>query len=709
MNYRKIALGSLAAATIALAACHGGGQTLPSVPNGATKAAVMTKATLKLVIPAKTASARRRPAFVSPSTKGIVVAVFTSPYHNGAVPVSNGAFDVSASSPNCTPAVSGGGSTCTFSISVPAGTDDFVVTNYDTAPVNNAIPSGATRLGYGRDSSVTITAGQGNQVNVALGGVVAKVAIPLPRPSSTPTATDDWACGAASTNTCTIQHATHTLTEAVSVNAYDPGGNVIVSDGWYDADGNPVTVTVSADAGSNSGSVPVLGFGAAPPMVLSTPLPGGATPTPLPSGVISPPPTPTPAASVTLTGPTANQFFITYNPWNMVTSTVSDAFANGFGSQTNGNTTTLTALPSNVAAGAVSGTAKIQLLPALLAPIPVPSAPSGSGANATYLSVATDKTFWVTQSVGGIVHFNPATSTWSSAYPASPASGFMYQNLPSKDGSAIWVADRTNHALQKFSLATSAFASPVVLPTPLGAYPQALAQTTSNGIWFTEPSTTAGGSLLKKLDPATGVVTAGPAFTATCGGQPFTVTNGKPLTIAADGDTIWVADSATQTPNCTQPFLYKLDLVNNPNALVAYQWPGAQSSAGITAIAVDPNTHRVWAALNGSLARLAYFDPSAGKWSQEYPAGAYTGTGWPHLSGTPNQIAFASDGSVWVTEQSSGKIGHLTLNADGTYTFYELSILPGSNSFGIVPDPDPTTESIWIIDNSKNNLYHLYL
>ena len=263
---------------------------------------------------------------------------------------------------------------------------------------------------------------------------------------------------------CTIQHATHMVTRAVSVNAYDASNNAIVSDGWYDADGNPVKVNVTADNGSNiNASTPVLSFTSAPPIELYSPLPAGTTPTPLPSGVISPSPAPPLALSVALTGPTANQFYITYNPQNMTSA----QFTSGFGSQTNGNTTTLTAVPSN---GVTAGSAKIQLLQALLAPNPVPSTtPSGASANASYLSAAPDKTFWVTQASGGLVQFNPSTGTWSGPYALNPASTSVNQNLPLKDGSAVWVADRANHGVDKLPLPAAPSApyfTPIPIPTP---------------------------------------------------------------------------------------------------------------------------------------------------------------------------------------------------------------------------------------------------
>jgi streptogramin lyase len=176
---RPVVITMLAGA--ALSACSGlGTNSLPGNVRSSTPDRVHV--TMHLVIagphrPARLAghqSRTKRPKFVSPSTNGVLVAV----YRHGAahVPadiIAQAAVDVSSGSKAC------GGHrgfprTCTASIDIPptkSSADDLVVSSYDAAPVGESFAS-AHLLGYGTLVDQTIVPGKANVFAVFLGGVV---------------------------------------------------------------------------------------------------------------------------------------------------------------------------------------------------------------------------------------------------------------------------------------------------------------------------------------------------------------------------------------------------------------------------------------------------------------------------------------------------------------------------------------------------------
>jgi hypothetical protein len=110
---------------------------------------------VRIRIPRRThVRAAAHPASISPLTQSLSIAVNT-----GAAVV----FNTTPSSPGCTTASSG--TTCTFAVSAPVGTDTFTVTTYDAAG------GGGTALDRGV-VTVPISAGKANQVAIALGPVV---------------------------------------------------------------------------------------------------------------------------------------------------------------------------------------------------------------------------------------------------------------------------------------------------------------------------------------------------------------------------------------------------------------------------------------------------------------------------------------------------------------------------------------------------------
>jgi hypothetical protein len=229
----------IVAALLIVQGCSGGGGSAtpnpvvpsPSAPAHPTPA--KASVTFKVFIPAKkaTTSGRRR-AFVSSSTNGLMISVYTSPESSNPTPVATTDIDLSASSSACT--ASATGRTCTAIFPAPPGTVDVVFTSYDKAPVGGAFPAGANELATATLAGLTVVLGTDNSFSVALGGVVSSI---------------------------TLVPGFRSLDAAVSgsyplgVTAFDADGNMIVagsvtatngSSSETDTYANPITLTVSA-------------------------------------------------------------------------------------------------------------------------------------------------------------------------------------------------------------------------------------------------------------------------------------------------------------------------------------------------------------------------------------------------------------------------------------------------------------------------------
>jgi hypothetical protein len=173
---RIIRIGSLAAAlALGLAACGGGGGTMPSSPsvpqspapaNPSGPQAHAVKAQVVLHIPAKTntASQTRQPAFVSPSTSSVSIAV------NGGAAQS---VSLTPGSPNCT----GTPLTCTVPISGGViGSNTFVFKTFDNASPTPHVLSTNTVM-------QTLTANTTNNINATLNGIPASYSTSLVNPT----------------------------------------------------------------------------------------------------------------------------------------------------------------------------------------------------------------------------------------------------------------------------------------------------------------------------------------------------------------------------------------------------------------------------------------------------------------------------------------------------------------------------------------------
>ena len=220
-----------------LAGCGGGGggaQTPP--PPAHTLAPQTSSARFSFSLGGSgTSSSARRAAYISRSTNGFGIRVrpnggaFTgSPATPGA---GNVAADVSLGSANCVTGVSPA-RVCTVVVPAPVGYDDFEIIAWDAAPVSGTF--GGNQLSSVILLNQLVEVNQANAIAFTLNGVVATVALSL-SPAS-------LISGTASTSTLTVY-------------AKDAVGNIIIAPGTYnDANGNPVTVTVSATPACNLGA-----------------------------------------------------------------------------------------------------------------------------------------------------------------------------------------------------------------------------------------------------------------------------------------------------------------------------------------------------------------------------------------------------------------------------------------------------------------------
>jgi streptogramin lyase len=205
-----------------LAACGGGGSTLPSTPSHGS-GATSTGVKMTLVIPprASSSSSTRRPAYISPSAQGAEVTV-TGASGGSAQTVLN----LSPSSPICT--TSNGQLTCSANVTAPIDDDTFVVAIYDTAPVNGAIPSSAHVLGLAAVTQAITSTFTGTLV-IAVGGVVSNIGL--------------------QSTFLSVPANGQTALVGIAINPTDFGNNAIVT-GTTSPYANPITATLTETGGS---------------------------------------------------------------------------------------------------------------------------------------------------------------------------------------------------------------------------------------------------------------------------------------------------------------------------------------------------------------------------------------------------------------------------------------------------------------------------
>jgi len=220
----RVTLAAAAAAATLLAGCSGAGKTLlpatpaaSATPSGSSPVQGTSRASLTVVVPrAGTSPAmRRRPAYVSPSSSILGVAVI------GATATTYG---LTLNSPGC--AVIDANLSCTVSIVAPPGNDAFALTLGD----------GAGHILSRNVVSVKIASGTSTPVSVTLAGVPASVAV-VP------------GAGAIVDSSTQPFHTPGLFAVPVEIEALDADGNVIVGPG------SPTVLSVAIASGGSYAQV----------------------------------------------------------------------------------------------------------------------------------------------------------------------------------------------------------------------------------------------------------------------------------------------------------------------------------------------------------------------------------------------------------------------------------------------------------------------
>ncbi|HTA39581.1 MAG TPA: hypothetical protein VK760_10910 [Candidatus Acidoferrales bacterium] len=483
---------------MALAAC-GGGAIPATVPSGAAppEPARALRISLHVRIPRAPRGARgrqRRPFFIAASVQGIGVIVYAQ--GNRTIPIGTVNADVSATSPLCY--TSGNGRNCQIRIPAKPGHDDFVVSAYDAPPSGGTFGS-AKKLATGQ-SAARIVKGKENVVTISLGGIVAGIAVSPPLLSV---------------------RAIVPSTQNLTVTAVDAAGDAIVSDGYVDANGNPVSIALSADSPAGT----TLGF-----------------------------------APATLASPSATGVTVTYTPANATSAQIQHGF-----------TSTLTA-----ASGSMSATASFAAAAPVSSPYPIPGgttqaqfiaagpdkalwyttfnedtigrlttngqfSTSGTVTSLTeQIAPGTDNAMWFTQNAGLIGRFSvasPGTVTQIATPPEITMDAGVTAG-PASDSASIWFTDPVDGLVARIPTANPTTASIKVYgPSSLMIEPGSITAGPDGNLWFDDCTAGAISKIPPNSPTGTGVSVTSYDIPPLGGGAASPVS----ITVAPDG-TIWFAD-----------------------------------------------------------------------------------------------------------------------------------------------------------------------
>jgi len=199
---RMLGLSALVIASLAgVSGCGGSGGRAETPATGASLAVLpgassaprsttASNVTVSFQIPAAASSnatlqaLKRKPAFVSSGTDGVVLSAYLHSDTTHANPIASAVYNVSSGSSICTGTTT---RTCalTLGVSPPSGASvDLVVLLYASAPVNGAIPANAALLGTGTLSAQTIAANAQNAFTITVLGVPAAASIALAPPGT---------------------------------------------------------------------------------------------------------------------------------------------------------------------------------------------------------------------------------------------------------------------------------------------------------------------------------------------------------------------------------------------------------------------------------------------------------------------------------------------------------------------------------------------
>jgi streptogramin lyase len=456
----------MSATLLLLCACGGGGGSgVP--PAGSVSGSQTIDTAIQITVPnaSKTTNAKLRRRYSTAwNTAGVTIAAYTSPRSSNPTAIAQEAFDVSAASSNCTAIASG--RTCTFTLGLPGtGTDDFVTTSYDAAPVSGSIPVTANQLGIGISAGVVITSGT-NPLKFIIDGVVASASI-LP-PSATFPALSNGKI-------------------PVNVQALDADGGTIVADNYVDAFGNPVSIALDLaslspltrrrDPASGPGTLFSIS-----PQSISSPMPNGVTLTYTSSGLNSaefnngftlaltatPSNTGT-AATASFSMPASNFLYTGMN---------SNADPNGIAVGPDKNIWFTEGGSANaIGTMALGGT--------YLSDIPIPTA----NANPEGVTTGPDGNVWFTEGEGeniGVINLSKRIVGAEYAVPATGATVANPIGITSGPDGNLWFTECNTSKIATFNISTHVITSyPTLTPN---AAPINIVAGPDGNLWFTETS-----------------------------------------------------------------------------------------------------------------------------------------------------------------------------------------------------------------------------
>jgi len=485
---------ALAVLALAVVACGGGGGSSPVLPKGGSTPASRVQVQLKIAVPSAPSNAspriKRRMAEAQ-NTNGFRIIVYPVP-QGTSTPLYSADIDVSATSANCLPPNAADLSrTCQVQLNFTPATYNFVMSSYDLAPVSGAIPGTAHELGY-EALTQAVTLGTANNINVSLNGLAAAVSVTLPIP---------------------VVHTLDALTQQATVAVLDADNNVIVANGYVDALGNAVTVSLASNC-------PLF---TVTPATFATPLPSGATVAYNPAGItaaemtggstatISATLSTGPSGSANATVPAATQTVNIHAPAVGITvqSASSLWVAEPIGYLQNVTLTPPVAAQSPDPVATVSGIVGSSPHPndilynsgdgnlyftmsnnPALGRLPTSGAQfleTGIALSANALSLATDGTnIWTVEPSSNMIALTP-WSTFSSAQEATATAGAGLQQIVAGTGGSMWY---TEGSLGNVGTAASPTPGPgwSQLPLPSGAGPQAIAWDGNTTMYVAESS-----------------------------------------------------------------------------------------------------------------------------------------------------------------------------------------------------------------------------
>jgi virginiamycin B lyase len=594
-----------ALAALLLAGCGGAANgVVPAAGNGNGAAGTHSKAAVRVRvrIPAAAHTSNghlRHMHFISVSTNALKAQIYPpNSTHGPSTLIATFVTDLSGTSTACTPN-SDGSRSCTFTIAAPPPADDFVFTTWNQAPVDGLIPAAAKQLAAANVVDQSITVGKANAIAVTLGGIVASIQLKLPF--------SIVAGGVAISNI----HGVVASKQNLGVNALDAGGNVIVSDGYVDANGNPQSITVGVTAASGSCGSGTLQLGGA-----------------------------TPSSSVALSAPAASGVQFNYGA-----SSLAAVFTH--------------ASPCTFAIVAALGNANASGRFALLGPEFTEYPTLTSGASPWGITEGSDDAMWFTEI--GVSKIGRIPLTGSITESVTPTANSQPAGITFGPDGNVWFVES-----QAANLGTSTLGGTVTEPVALaaGSAPSAITEGFGDDLWFTEGGAskiaqyTLGGSVVEYATPTAASHPMGISvgadgafwFTESASDKIGRVTTSgaisEPATLAAgstpggitagEDGALWFAQSGTNKIGR----ITTAGVLTQPATLAAGSDP-----LGIT---------------SGPDGALWVTEFGGNKIARVTTAGALTEYAIPTTGSQPNGIAVGADGALWFTESHASKIGRLT-------------------------------------------------